>query len=73
MSDATTISTPTDSGTDAAVSTPTAPTAPTGGEGTLLSSAPTSTTDAQTESAQPVDKPDWLPESKFWRDRQRSE
>jgi hypothetical protein len=68
MSDATTTSTPTDSGTDAAVSTPTAPTAPTGGEGTLLSSAPTSTTDAQTESAQPVDKPDWL-ESKFWTDK----
>ena len=67
MSDATTISTPTDGGTDAAVSTPTAPTTPTGGEGTLLSSAPANTTDAQAEPAQPVDKPDWLPE-KFWRE-----
>ena len=67
MSDATTTSTPTDGGTDAAVSTPTAPTTPTGGEGTLLSSAPTSATDAQAEPAQPVDKPDWLPE-KFWRE-----
>jgi hypothetical protein len=63
MSDATTTSTPTDSGTDAAVSTPTAPTAPTGGEGTLLSSAPTSTTTAPSE---PVEKPEWLPE-KYWR------
>ena len=67
MSDATTTSTPTDGGTDAAASTPTAPTTPTGGEGTLLSSAPANTTDAQAESAQPVDKPDWLPE-KFWRE-----
>lgn len=67
MSDATTTSTPTDGGTDAAVSTPTAPTTPTGNEGTLLSSAPTSATDAQAEPAQPVDKPDWLPE-KFWRE-----
>ena len=66
MSDATTTSTPTDGGTDAAASTPTAPTTPTGGEGTLLSSAPTNTTDAQAEPAQPVDKPDWLPE-KYWR------
>lgn len=66
MSDATTVSTPTDSATDAAVSTPTAPAAPTGGEGTLLSSAPASAT-AQAEPAQPVDKPDWLPE-KFWRE-----
>ena len=63
MSDATTISTPTDSGTDAAVSTPTAPTAPTGGEGTLLSGAPASTTTAPSE---PVEKPEWLPE-KYWR------
>ena len=67
MSDATTTSTPTDGGNDAAVSTPTAPTTPTGGEGTLLSSAPTSATDAQAEPSQPVDKPDWLPE-KFWRE-----
>jgi hypothetical protein len=65
MSDATT-STPTDSATDAAVSTPTAPATPTGGEGTLLSSAPANAT-AQAEPAQPVDKPDWLPE-KFWRE-----
>jgi len=66
MSDATTASTPTDSATDAAVSTPTAPATPTGGEGTLLSGAPANATDAQAQPAEPVDKPDWLPE-KYWR------
>jgi hypothetical protein len=35
-------------------------------EGTLLSSAPTSVTDAQAQPAESVDKPEWLPE-KFWR------
>ena len=65
MSDATTVSTPTDSANDA-VSTPTAPTTPTGGEGTLLSSAPASATDAQAQPAEPVEKPEWLPE-KYWR------
>lgn len=72
MTDATATSTPPDSGsatTDSnAVPASTAP-ANTNAttEGTLLSSAPTSTTDAQAEPAQPVDKPEWLPE-KFWRD-----
>lgn len=69
MSDAATTSTPTDVSSAAADSTAVpASTAPTNlnttTEGTLLSSAPTSTTDAQ---AEPVDKPEWLPE-KFWRE-----
>lgn len=68
MTDATTadvaISTTADS---AAVSASTAPanTQP-ANEGTLLSSAPTSTTDAQAQPSEPVDKPEWLPD-KFWR------
>lgn len=53
-------------GDSAAVPAPAAPAANTTTEGTLLSSAPTSTTDAATEPAQPVEKPDWLPE-KYWR------
>jgi hypothetical protein len=72
MSDATTTSTPTDVSSATADSTAVpASTAPANlnatTEGTLLSSAPTSATDAQAEPAQPVDKPDWLPE-KFWRE-----
>jgi cell wall-associated NlpC family hydrolase len=72
MSDATTTGTPTDVSSATADSTAVpASTAPantnTTTEGTLLSSAPTSTTDAQAQSSEPVEKPDWLPE-KFWRE-----
>lgn len=66
MSDATTTSTPTDGGTDAAAfPAATAPAANTNAtsEGTLLSGAPASTTTAPSE---PVEKPEWLPE-KYWR------
>lgn len=35
-------------------------------EGTLLSSAPASTTSAPAQDSQPVEKPEWLPE-KYWR------
>jgi hypothetical protein len=71
MSDATTTGTPTDVSSATADSTAVPSTAPantnTTTEGTLLSSAPTSTTDAQAQSSEPVEKPDWLPE-KFWRE-----
>ena len=71
MSDATTTGTPTDVSSATADSTAVTSTAPantnTTTEGTLLSSAPTSTTDAQAQSSEPVEKPDWLPE-KFWRE-----
>ena len=65
MTDATATTTST-SAENAAVSASTAPAADTNTttEGTLLSSAPTSTTTAPTE---PVEKPEWLPE-KFWRE-----
>ena len=71
MSDATTTSTPTDVSSATADSTTVpASTAPANlnatTEGTLLSSAPTSTTTAQAEPAEPVEKPEWLPE-KYWR------
>lgn len=72
MSDAATASTPTTSTTadSAAVpaSTPPANTQ-SQGEGTLLSSAPASTTTAPAEPTQPVEKPEWLPD-KFWRNDQ---
>ena len=72
MSDATTTSTPPDVSSATADSTAVpASTAPANlnatTEGTLLSSAPTSTTTAQAEPAEPVEKPEWLPE-KFWRE-----
>lgn len=55
--------------TDAAVPAPAAPAANinTTSEGTLLSGAPASTTNAPTEPSQPLEKPEWLPE-KFWRE-----
>jgi hypothetical protein len=73
MSDATTTSTPPDVSSATADSTTVpASTAPANTqsttEGTLLSSAPTSTTTAQAEPAEPVEKPEWL-ESKFWTDK----
>lgn len=68
MTDATAASTPAESTTadSAAVPASTAPAANTNvtTEGTLLSSAPTSVTDAPAPEA--VDRPEWLPE-KFWR------
>lgn len=70
MQDATATGTPTDISSTTADSTAvpasTAPAANTNttSEGTLLSSAPASTTTAPTE---PVEKPEWLPE-KFWRE-----
>jgi len=72
MTDATATGTPTDvSSTTADTTAFPAATAPANlnstTEGTLLSSAPTSTTDAQAQSSEPVEKPEWLPE-KFWRE-----
>ena len=71
MSDATAVSSTTTSTTEDSAAVP-ASTAPantnTTTEGTLLSSAPTSTTTAPTEGSQPVEKPDWL-EAKFWTDK----
>jgi hypothetical protein len=66
MTDATTTS-ETSTTADAAVPASTAPAANlnTATEGTLLSSAPTSATDAP--AAQVTDKPEWLP-AKFWTD-----
>ena len=71
MTDATATGTPTDVSSATADSTAVpASTAPANTqsttEGTLLSSAPTSTTTAPADS-QPVEKPEWLPE-KFWRE-----
>jgi hypothetical protein len=72
MTDATATGTPTDVSTTADTAAFPASTAPaantnTTSEGTLLTSAPSSTTTAPTEPSQPVDKPDWLP-AKFWTD-----
>ena len=71
MSDATAVSSTTTSTTEDSAAVP-ASTAPantnTTTEGTLLSSAPTSTTTAPTEGSQPVEKPNWL-EAKFWTDK----
>ncbi|NBW08650.1 MAG: hypothetical protein EBR82_11555 [Caulobacteraceae bacterium] len=67
MTDATTTAAPTSTTADsAAVPASTTPAANTNvtTEGTLLSSAPTSATDAPAPES--VDRPDWLPE-KFWR------
>ena len=69
MQDATATGTPTDVSTTADTAAFPAATAPaantnTTSEGTLLSSAPASTTTAPSE---PVEKPEWLPE-KFWRE-----
>lgn len=71
MTDATATGTPTDvSSTTDSTAVP-ASTAPANtqstSEGTLLTSAPSSTTTAPTEPSQPVEKPEWLPE-KFWRE-----
>lgn len=67
MSDAATTTTDVSNSTEDSNAVP-ATTAPANtsatAEGTLLSSAPTSTTEAQ---AEPVEKPEWLPE-KFWRE-----
>lgn len=73
MQDATATGTPTDvvstTADAAAVPASTAPADNTNAttSGTLLSSAPASTTTAPTEPSQPVEKPEWLPE-KFWRE-----
>jgi hypothetical protein len=72
MQDATATGTPTDISSTTADSTAVpASTAPANtqstSEGTLLTSAPSSTTTAPTEPSQPVEKPEWLPE-KFWRE-----
>lgn len=71
MSDATAVSPTTTSTTadSAAIpaSTPPANTQSTA-EGTLLSSAPASTTDAPVQDSQPLEKPDWL-DAKFWTDK----
>jgi hypothetical protein len=67
MTDATTTAAPTSTTADsAAVPASTAPAANTNAttEGTLLSGAPASVTDAP--ASQPVEKPDWVPE-KYWR------
>jgi hypothetical protein len=67
MTDATTTAAPASTTADSAAvpaSTAPAPNTNTTIEGTLLSSAPASTTDAP--AAQPVEKPDWVPE-KYWR------
>lgn len=73
MQDATATGTPTDiSSTTADSAAVPAATAPANtqstSEGTLLTSAPSSTTTAPTEPSQPVEKPEWLPE-KFWTDK----
>lgn len=68
MSDAATANPTTSTTADsAAVPASTAPAnTNTTSEGTLLSGAPTSATDAPAPAAEPVEKPEWLPE-KFWR------
>lgn len=73
MQDATATGTPSDiSSTTADTAAVPAATAPANtqstSEGTLLSSAPASTTTAPTEPSQPVEKPEWL-EAKFWTDK----
>jgi len=72
MQDATATGTPTDVSSTADTAAFPAATAPANtqstSEGTLLTSAPSSTTTAPTEPSQPVEKPDWL-EAKFWTDK----
>lgn len=73
MQDATATSTPTVSSSTADTASVPASTAPantnTTTEGTLLSGAPASTTDAPVQGEQPVaEKPEWL-DAKFWTDK----